>query len=123
MQFPGPRWLAGAVLLPLAALGPSPASAHAVIIAAAPAPDALLKSGDVTVLLRFNSRIDHARSRLTLTRPDASKSILSLDPSAGPDTLESRVSGLASGRYRLRWQVLGLDGHITRGDVAFEVSR
>ena len=26
-----------------------------------------------------------------------------------------------TGRWRLRWQVLALDGHITRGDIPFEV--
>jgi hypothetical protein len=30
---------------------------------------------------------------------------------------------LAPGRYRLHWQTLSPDGHITQGDIPFAVSR
>jgi len=30
--------------------------------------------------------------------------------------------GLAAGAYRLRWQVLASDGHITRGEIPFTVT-
>jgi methionine-rich copper-binding protein CopC len=29
---------------------------------------------------------------------------------------------LAAGAYRLRWQVLASDGHITRGEIPFTVT-
>jgi methionine-rich copper-binding protein CopC len=35
--------------------------------------------------------------------------------------LAALVSGLAPGQYRLRWQVLAIDGHLTRGDIPFTV--
>ena len=106
---------AGVALLPL------PAAAHAIIVSSAPAVDAVVRPPSLPVMLRFNSRIDRERSRLTLLRSDGSSEPLRLVPDAQPDTLAARLDGLAPGRYRLRWQVLAIDGHITRGDIPFAV--
>jgi methionine-rich copper-binding protein CopC len=69
---------------------------------------------------RFNSRIDRARSRLTLIGADRAQTVLALLP--GPDDMLSARAVLARGRATVRWQVLALDGHITRGDVPFTVA-
>jgi hypothetical protein len=103
------------------ALLPLPAAAHAIIVSSAPAVDAVVRPPSLPVVLRFNSRIDRERSRLTLLRPDGSSEPLKLVPDAQPDTLAAKLDGLAPGRYRLRWQVLAIDGHITRGDIPFAV--
>ena len=44
-----------------------------------------------------------------------------LAPAAEPTLLEAPAPAapLAPGAWRLRWQVLALDGHITRGDIPF----
>jgi methionine-rich copper-binding protein CopC len=123
MQVFASRELAVVLLLAGSMLPPSPAGAHAIIIAAAPAPGAVLHAATLPVQLRFNSRIDLARSRLSLIGADASTRTLPLDAAAGPDMLASTVTGLVPGQYRLRWQVLGIDGHITRGDIPFEIAR
>jgi len=39
----------------------------------------------------------------------------------GLDTLSAEAKGLRPGTYRLRWQVLASDGHITRGEIPFTV--
>jgi methionine-rich copper-binding protein CopC len=75
----------------------------------------------VPIKLRFNVRIDGKRSRLTLVAPDGSMQTLEISQSAGPETLSAQTKGLAPGEYRLRWQVLASDGHITRGIVPFTV--
>jgi methionine-rich copper-binding protein CopC len=72
------------------------------------------------VLLRYNSRIDSYRSRLSVTRPDGSSTVLPIAPTSADDQLETVVR-LAPGGYVLHWQVLAIDGHITRGDVPFTV--
>ena len=41
---------------------------------------------------------------------------------SAPDTLDSKATGLKPGAYRIRWQVLAPDGHITRGEVPFSVA-
>ena len=106
--------IAGAALLPL------PAAAHAIIVSSDPAVDAVVRPS-LPVMLRFNSRIDPERSRLTLLRPDGSSQPVPLAPDRRPDTLAAKLDGLPPGRYRLRWQVLAIDGHITRGDIPFAV--
>lgn len=107
--------VAGVALLPL------PAAAHAIVISADPAVNAVVHAPSLPVVLRFNSRIDHERSRLTLLRADGSSQPLPLAPDSRPDTLTTKLDGLAPGQYRLRWQVLAVDGHITRGDIPFAV--
>ncbi len=72
--------------------------------------------------LRFNVRIDAQRSRLTLIRPDGSSQPLELIKQTAADTLAASANGLAAGDYRLRWQVLASDGHITRGEIPFSVA-
>jgi methionine-rich copper-binding protein CopC len=106
--------IAGVTLLPL------PAAAHAIIVSSDPAVDAVVRPS-LPVMLRFNSRIDRERSRLTLLRPDGSAQPVALMPDGRPDTLAAKLDRLAPGRYRLRWQVLAIDGHITRGDIPFAV--
>lgn len=97
------------------------ASAHAIIVESAPAVDALVKGPDVPVVLRFNSRIDRERSRLILTGPDGKAQTLGTSDASPPDLLKADASGLQPGAYTLRWQVLAVDGHITRGDIPFQV--
>ena len=98
---------------------PGAAQAHAILVQSQPAAGGSVAAGHVEVRLRFNSRIDAGRSRLTLTRPDHSQAVL---PVAGGDDRLEAAADLVPGRYTLRWQVLAIDGHITRGDVPFIVT-
>jgi methionine-rich copper-binding protein CopC len=97
-----------------------PAAAHAILMDSVPAVNATAKGPDIAIDLRFNSRIDHKRSRLTLTLPDQSQQVLPIDIDGPDDRLDTKAS-LPPGIYTLRWQVLAIDGHITRGDVPFTV--
>ena len=99
------------------ALRPGPGEAHAILEASEPANGAHVPSGRVSLKLRYNSRVDRERSRLTLTRPDRTRIALPIDPNGPPEILTSTVT-LTPGAYIVRWQVLAVDGHITRGDVA-----
>ena len=98
-----------------------PASAHAILISAAPAAHEVVSSRNIPVKLRFNSRVDAKRSRLVLVYPDGRNHLLSIVGQSAPDTLASEATGLVVGSYVLRWQVLSADGHISRGDVPFLV--
>jgi methionine-rich copper-binding protein CopC len=95
--------------------------AHAILLDATPAAGAVASGPDVDVRLRFNSRIDGARSHLDLVLPDKQVRPLKLGAQDAPDTLTAKAAGLTPGAYRLRWQVLAGDGHITRGEVPFKV--
>jgi methionine-rich copper-binding protein CopC len=103
----------------LSMLVASPACAHAILVDSTPAPNAHIKPGPLAITMRYNSRIDAARSKLTLAV--AGQAPQRLDAAAsGEDAMQANTT-VAHGDYILRWQVLALDGHITRGDVPFTV--
>ena len=105
----------------LAVALPASGQAHAILEASEPSAGGTVHAGAIALKLRFNSRIDRARSRLTLTAPDQTRSSPPIDPEGPPDLLTATVV-LTPGSYVLRWQVLAVDGHITRGDVPFTVT-
>ena len=106
----------------LALATPRAADAHAVVIEAQPRMNSAVAPGEVTIRLRYNSRLDVARSRLVLTTPGGATVQLTPQAGAGVDELVAIAPARAVGGYRVRWQVLTLDGHLTRGDVPFRVA-
>lgn len=101
---------------------PNCASAHAILMKSEPVSGASVPVGKVDMSFQYNSRIDRARSRLTLTKPDRTQSVLKITPSGPPDLLQTSTELATPGAYVVRWQVLAIDGHITRGDVPFTVT-
>jgi methionine-rich copper-binding protein CopC len=110
------------LLSALLTLAASPAWAHAVLIDSTPPPMGHVPAGPLQVTLRYNSRIDGGRSKLTLVRPDESSARLTQTDSGKPDILRAALD-LTPGDYVIRWQVLAVDGHITRGNVPFTVDQ
>lgn len=101
---------------------PGLAVAHAVLLESNPPPNGKVVAPDIPIKLRFNVRVDASRSRLTLVRPDGSVQPLALGKTDSADILSAQASNLPPGDYRLRWQVLASDGHITRGEIPFSVT-
>lgn len=97
------------------------AQAHAILIDSTPAARGTVAAGQAAMTLRFNSRIDRDRSRLTLIAPDRTQTRLSIAQTGPADSLSASAK-LQPGDYTVRWQVLAVDGHITRGDVPFSVA-
>jgi methionine-rich copper-binding protein CopC len=100
---------------------PAPAAAHAILLESNPPPNSKVAASDIPIKLRFNVRIDASRSRLTLIGPDGSAQPLAIGKADSADILSAQASNLPLGNYRLRWQVLASDGHITRGEIPFTV--
>lgn len=100
----------------------APAAAHAILLESSPALKSTVSGPNVPIKLRFNVRIDALRSRLTLIHPDGSSQSLEISKRSPADSLLADTTGLAAGDYRLRWQVLASDGHITRGEIPFTVT-
>lgn len=100
-------------------LAPGIARAHAILVQSTPAAESSVPPGQTDIVLRYNSRIDQARSRLTLRGTNAEMT-LPLAPDSPPDTLAAHAE-LTPGDYVVHWQVLAVDGHMTRGDVRFSV--
>jgi methionine-rich copper-binding protein CopC len=111
------RGVCVALLLSAAAI---PAGAQAVLVASVPAAGASVPAGDVAFHLRFNSLIDHVRSRLTLTRPDGSSEFLVI-AAAGPPQELIALARLTEGAYVLHWEALQVGGRVTSGSVSFAV--
>jgi hypothetical protein len=114
------RFIAAATGM-LALLAERPAQAHAIVIESTPTKNGTVDGPDLAVVIRYNSRIDAKRSRLQLVGPGNRVRTLELDPAAAPNELRARLSGLTAGTFKLRWQVLAIDGHITRGEIPFRV--
>jgi methionine-rich copper-binding protein CopC len=110
---------ASAVLLAIALLWPGLAAAHAIVVDSQPAAGATVR-GDLMVEIYFNNRIDQKRSRLSLVDPGGTERVLALEPDAPVDALRAHVGALAPGGWKLNWQVLAVDGHITRGEIPFQ---
>jgi hypothetical protein len=110
----------GAALL-LLGLTPAIASAHAILEDSQPAAGGKVPAGTIALHLRYNSRIDRPRSRLTLTGPNGQHAPVKIQSGGPPDVIDASVA-LTPGSYVVRWQVLAIDGHITRGDVPFTVT-
>ena len=55
-------------------------------------------------------------------RPDHGKDTIPIAPDGPPGHHLRSTSTSRPGDYIVRWQVLAVDGHITRGDVPFTVT-
>lgn len=106
-------------LLPLHA-----AFAHPRLLHAVPAADSRVPTAPRELTLTFNESVTAALSRLTLL--DAARQPVALDaPQSPPNdgkTLSAHIRGaLAAGRYTVKWQAAGADGHPMRGEYTFVV--
>jgi methionine-rich copper-binding protein CopC len=112
-----------ALTIALLFLLPHAAFAHAVLVKSSPAQGATVKAGEVVnVTLTYNSRIDAAHCSLHLVGPDGKSQALAVDAHAAPNLLVAKAPVLTAGTYKLEWQVMATDGHITRGTVEFRVA-
>jgi len=114
------RRLLALLLLVAFALSSNLAYAHAILVEASLSANSTVAGPSTPIRLRFNVRIDAKRSRMELVGPDKTSTLLSATQPS-PDTLQAVVEGLKAGAYSLRWQVLAVDGHITRGEIPFSV--
>ena len=94
---------------------------HAVLKESHPAANGNVSGPDVPIMLKYNARIDAKLSKLQLLHPDNTTSDLKIQDQTSADTLNAKATALKPGAYRILWQVLAPDGHITRGEVPFTV--
>jgi hypothetical protein len=96
------------------------AFAHAILVASTPSVHATVNGPALAIDLKFNSRVDGVRSRLTLVLPTGQTQLLARVKQPAPEELAARAE-LTPGAYKLRWQAVAADGHITRGEIPFSV--
>ncbi len=112
---------AGVLALAIALVAGRITEGHAILKESSPAANATVTGPEVAITLKYNSRVDAARSKVQLSHPDNTVTDLALEKQSSPDTLTSKATGLTPGAYKIQWQVLSPDGHITRGVVPFTV--
>ena len=95
--------------------------AHAILVDSSPKQNSTVKGPDVDITLRYNVRIDGGRSRVLLIAADGKETALPLARQPSPDVLQCKASGLQPGAYKLKWNVLASDGHMSKGEVPFTV--
>lgn len=105
----------------MALLSPRPALAHAALVRSYPAANATVSGSDLNLQLVYNSRIDASRSTVLLVGPGGQSRKLSFASQNSPQTLSAKLTKLTPGVYKLNWQVLSSDGHVTRGEFSFRV--
>ena len=107
-----------ALALPLRA-----ASAHPRLLKATPAAESRSAEAPRQIALTFNESLDLALTRVTVLRDGESLRPDSLHLANGDDktVVASLGAALAPGRYTVRWQVTGDDGHPVRGEFTFVV--
>jgi len=106
----------------LVAAGGQVCWAHAILMDSTPKLNSTVKGSELHINLRFNVRIDGERSRVRLVAPDGTTATLTLASQSSPDTLETHAVGLKPGAYKLEWQVLASDGHMSHGEIPFTVN-
>jgi hypothetical protein len=95
--------------------------AHAVLVESSPAINATVQGPDVGVMMKFSSRVDGARSTVMLSTSDGQSKSLAIEKQSAPNALTTRATQLSPGKYSIHWQVLATDGHVTRGEIPFNV--
>ena len=114
---------AGFAALLLSGLLAGPAHAHAIVLEASPTHDAVLAAPPVRIVLRFNSKIEHALSRVSLETAAGRPVVLPVARATELDAarLVVPLSPLAPGTYIVRYRVLAADGHVTEGALRFTI--
>ena len=115
------RGMAGVAIAALGLATERRAEGHAILKESSPAANETVAGPDVPIKLKYNSRVDATRSKVQLLHPDSSVTDLPLDKQTAADTLTTKATALTPGAYKIQWQVLAPDGHITRGMVSFTV--
>lgn len=110
------RLLGGATALILCA---TVAWGHAILVASSPEANSIVSGPNIDITLKFNVRIDSARSVLRLVNDSGMERALSLAPGKASNVVSATANDVTPGKYKLAWQVLASDGHITRGEVPF----
>ncbi|KFC61264.1 Copper transport protein YcnJ precursor [Devosia sp. LC5] len=108
-----------ALSLLLALLVPMRAWAHAQLLSADPADNAVLESAPQAVQLQFNEPVSPLA--ISLIGSDGGKSDLLAGTTGGESVAVTLPAGLPQGTHVLSWRVVSTDGHPIGGSLVFSV--
>ncbi len=99
--------------------------AHPKLLKSTPAASATVSAAPTHLSATFNEKVTPALSKLVLLGAAADTIPLEAVGLASGDnkTLSAKISrALAPGRYVVKWQAAGADGHPVRGEFSFVVA-
>jgi methionine-rich copper-binding protein CopC len=114
--------LACAVFATLALAGAGTASAHAIRMAADPAPDSSVAVGPPRASATFNEQLQTDFAAMTVVGPDGNLW------STGDAQIKGAVASVAlrplgpTGRYTVNYRVTSADGHVVNGAWSFDLT-
>jgi copper transport protein len=102
------------------ALTPVTALAHASLVAANPAPGAVLPAAPAAITLRFSEGVTAAGPGISVIAPSG-RPIGTGNVLVAGNTMSAAFHSAGEGTYLVRWQVISVDTHPSRGQLAFSV--
>lgn len=99
---------------------PAIVSGHGSPTKSTPQPDSELKKSPEEVRITLSENVDPELSNITLESEEGN-SIQGVFSVEGDNTLVFRFSKLEDGIYKVKWQVLSVDTHVTDGSFRFAV--
>jgi methionine-rich copper-binding protein CopC len=100
-----------------------PALAHAKLVSATPAANAMAMPPPTELRLKFSEAIELKFTKVTVTGPGKKKvgtGTPTLDPNDKTSLIVPLSAPLPDGKYTVDWQALSADGHKTKGTYSFE---
>ena len=117
-----PRLILGLMLLLLASLSASDASAHAFLDHAEPRVGNKVATAPREVTLWFTQKLEPAFSSVTVTNA-AGQRVDTGKPRVSGNQMSVSLRSGGAGTYRVNWRVLSVDTHTTDGSFTFQVGQ
>ena len=117
------RPLSRLLIVALTAMLVSPAGAHSRLERAAPAAGSAVRASPPQLKLWFTERLEPAFSKVEVFDRNG-RQVDKGDPEVHGDDaklLQVSLPSLAPGTYRVKWRVLSVDTHVSKGDFTFNV--
>lgn len=122
-----PRIAASVVLGALvAAAMATPTLAHAKLLTAVPAPDAVVDAMPASLVLTFSEPLEAAFSSVQVSGAEQgtiAAATSSIDPANPAGMIVTLPPGLPAGHYTVDWIAVATDGHRLTGSYAFDTTK
>ncbi len=118
MKLHGMKLIVGMLLLFLGM--PSTTNAHANLERSHPLQDAVLQESPIEIRIQFTEGIDADLSQIII-EDEQGKNIIGTLSSAKDRWLIYKIPRLDDGIYKVKWQVLSVDTHVTEGSYRFSI--
>ncbi|MSO18097.1 MAG: hypothetical protein CK520_03355 [Actinobacteria bacterium] len=109
-----------AVVLGAVVLWASPASAHASLVEATPAPGSVLTDSPAAIELQFTESVETNSGAIRVYNTDANR-VDNAGASVTGNTVRMALPSLPDGSYITTWRVISGDSHPIRGAFTFQV--